>query len=423
MNWARLILREIAFRKLNFGLAVLSVAAAAGCLVAQYTLLRVHDKQTERLLAAREAELRQMMARLQDDYRKIMLKLGFNIMILPAGASLNDLHNDEQPPALMPEEYAHVLASNRVMTINHVLPTLTRKVKWPEQQRKVILMGVKGEVLIQSATQKPLLEAVPAGHVVVGYELHQSLGLKAGQTLVFMGRNFTISKLMEEKGNTDDITLWINLHEAQQLLGMPGQINAILALECNCEADRLAKIRAEIGALLPGTRVIEFASQAITRAEARNRAAAQALASLQHEKEGRARLRAQQEAFAAWLIPVVLSAAAVWIALLTWLNVRDRRGEIGLLRALGVRAGQVLGVFIGRAAASGLVGAVIGAAAGVWVALRWDSGLPAEIYRQALDMGLLAAVVVTSPLLAAAAAWVPALVAARQDPAHILREG
>lgn len=423
MNWARLILREIAFRKLNFGLAVLSVAAAAGCLVAQYTLLRVHDKQTERLMAAREAELRQMMARLQDDYRKIMLKLGFNIMILPAGASLNDLHNDEQPPALMPEEYAHVLASNRVMTINHVLPTLTCKVKWPEQQRKVILMGVRGEVLIQSATQKPLLEPVPAGHVVVGYELHQSLGLKAGQTLVFMGRNFTISKLMEEKGNTDDITLWINLHEAQQLLGMPGQINAILALECNCEADRLAKIRSEIGALLPGTRVIEFASQAVTRAEARNRAAAQALASLQHEKEGRARLRAQQEAFAAWLIPVVLAAAAVWIALLTWLNVRDRRAEIGLLRALGVRAGHVLGVFIGRAAASGLVGSVIGAAVGVWVALRWNSGLSADIYRQALDMGLLAAVVVTSPLLAAAAAWVPALVAARQDPAHILREG
>ncbi|MCX8156305.1 MAG: FtsX-like permease family protein [Verrucomicrobiae bacterium] len=423
MNWARLILREITFRKLNFGLAVLSVAAAAGCLVAQLTLLRLHDVQTQRLLAAREAEVKQMMARLQDDYRKIMLKLGFNILILPAGASLNDLHNDEQPPRLMPEEYAHVLASNRVMTINHVLPALTQKVKWPERQRKVILMGVKGEVFIQSPNQKPLLESVPPGHVVVGYELHQSLGLKTGQKLTFMGREFTIAKLMEEKGNADDITLWINLHEAQQLLQMPGQINAILALECNCEADRLAKIRAEIGSLLPGTRVIEFASQAITRAEARNRAAEQALASLQHEKEGRARLRAQQEAFAAWLIPVVLTAAVLWIALLTWLNVRDRRPEIGLLRALGVRAGQVLGVFIGRAAVSGLAGAVLGVAAGLWLAWRGGATLPPEALKQVVDWGLLLAVLAASPLLAAAAAWVPALVAAQQDPAHILREG
>lgn len=423
MNWARLILREIAFRKLNFGLAVLSVAAAAGCLVAQLTLLRVHDAQTTRLLAAREAEVKQMMARLQDDYRKIMLKLGFNILILPAGASLNDLHNDEQPPLLMPEEYAHILASNRVMTINHVLPALTQKIKWPERQRKIILMGVKGEVFIQSPNQKPLLEAVPPGHVVVGYELHQSLGLKPGQTLAFMGREFKIAKLMDEKGNADDITLWINLHEAQQLLQLPGKINAILALECNCEADRLAKIRAEIGALLPGTRVIEFASQAITRAEARNRAAEQALASLQHEKESRARLRAQQEAFAAWLIPVVLAAAAVWIALLTWLNVRDRRPEIGLLRALGVRASQVLGVFIGRAALSGLVGALIGALAGLWTGLRWDTQLPPDTIRQVLDAGLLAAVILAAPVLAAAAAWVPALVAAQQDPAYILREG
>lgn len=423
MSWTRLILREIAFRKLNFSLAVLSVAAAAGCLVAQLTLLRVHDAQTTRLLAAREAEVKQMMARLQDDYRKIMLKLGFNILILPAGASLNDLHNDEQPPRLMPEEYAHLLASNRVMTINHVLPALTQKIKWPERQRKIILMGVKGEVLIQSPTQKPLLEAVPPGQVVVGYELHQSLGLKAGQTLTLLGREFKISKLMEEKGNTDDITLWMNLKEAQELLQLPGKINAILALECNCEAERLAKIRAEIGALLPHTRVIEFASQAVTRAEARNRAAEQALASLKHEKESRARLRAQQEAFAAWLIPVVLAAAAVWIALLTWLNVRDRRAEIGLLRALGVRAGQILGVFIGRAAISGLVGALLGAAAGGWWALRWETQLPPEILRQVLDASLLGAVVAASPLLAAAAAWVPALVAAQQDPAHILREG
>jgi ABC-type lipoprotein release transport system permease subunit len=175
--------------------------------------------------------------------------------------------------------------------------------------------------------------------------------------------------------------------------------------------------------LLPGTRVIEFASQAITRAEARNRAAEQALASLQHEKESRARLRAQQEAFAAWLIPVVLAAAAVWIALLTWLNVRDRRPEIGLLRALGVRASQVLGVFIGRAALSGLVGALIGALAGLWTGLRWDTQLPPDTIRQVLDAGLLAAVILAAPVLAAAAAWVPALVAAQQDPAYILREG
>jgi putative ABC transport system permease protein len=273
MDLSRLILKEIGFRKLNFALGMLSVAAATGCLVAELTLLRKHDLRTEQIMAAKETETQEMMKKLEDDYRKITLKLGFNVLILPRDASLNDLHNDEKPPALMPEAYAERLAKSKVATINHVLPTLTQKVKWPERQRKVVLMGVRGEVLIHSGGQKPLLEAVPTGHVVVGYELHQSLGLKVGQKIQFQGREFTVSKLMDEKGNADDITLWINLREAQELLAQPGKINAILALECNCAADRLDKIRAEITALLPDTKVIEFFSQAIARAEARNRAA------------------------------------------------------------------------------------------------------------------------------------------------------
>jgi putative ABC transport system permease protein len=423
MRLGRLILKEIGFRKLNFALGTLSVAAATGCLVAELTLLRKHDLRTEQIMAAKEVETRAMMNKLEDDYRKIMLKLGFNVLILPQNASLNDLHNDEKPPVLMPEEYAERLAKSKVATINHVLPTLTQKVKWPERQRKILLMGVRGEVLIQSGGQKPLLEAVPAGHAVAGYELHQSFGLKVGQKIQFQGREFTISKLMDEKGNADDITLWINLREAQELLGQPGKINAILALECNCAADRLAKIRAEITALLPDTKVIEFFSQAIARAEARNRAAEQAAATLAQEKASREKLRAQREAFAAMLAPVVLCACGAWIALLTWLNVRDRRAEIGILRAIGLRARQVLAIFIGKAVALGLLGAVLGSLGGLAVGIYAQEAVNPELARRLAQPLLLTAVFVAAPALAAVAAWVPALLAAQQDPAEVLREG
>jgi ABC-type lipoprotein release transport system permease subunit len=410
MHLHRFILREIAFRPLNFALGALSVAAATACLVGQLALLRQHDLRTEQILAAREAETKKMMGQWEDDFRKITLKLGFNLLIIPKEATLNDLHNDEKPLVSMPEAYATRLAQSRVATINHVLPTLTQKVKWPERQRKVVLMGVRGEVFIQSAGQKPLLETVPAGSMVAGHELHQSLGLRVGEKLAFMGRTFTVSKLMEEKGNADDITLWINLREAQELLGQPERINGILALECNCAADRLAQIRTEIGGLLPDTKVVEFASQAVTRAEARNRAAQQAVATLAQEKEGRQRLRAQREAFAAVLVPVALGACALWIALLTWLNVRDRRSEIGILRALGWRAVQVLGVFIGKAALMG----VLGAAAGIGVGTV-AGGMPGS--------QVLAGVLLAAPVLAGAAAWIPALAAAWQDPSEALREG
>lgn len=210
------------------------------------------------------------MAALEDDVRKITVNLGFNVLVLPEAQNLGDLFADDYAAETMPEEYAERLARSRVATINHVLPSLQRKVKWPEQNRTILLMGVRGEVYLHRPdNQKPILEAVPPGGVVVGYELHRSLGIEMGQTIEVMGRTFTVSRLNPERGTKDDITLWINLREAQKMLGLPGRINGILALDCTCAADRLSLIREEILKILPDTQVIEFASQAMARAEAR----------------------------------------------------------------------------------------------------------------------------------------------------------
>jgi putative ABC transport system permease protein len=422
MSIARLILREIRYRQLNFALGVLGAAVAIGVLVAELVLLKKHDLRTEQILAAKDAETRAMMAKLEDDVRKITVNMGFNVLILPQGQSLNDLYDEEKPARFMPEEYAAKLARSRVATINHVLPTLTQKVKWPERQRKVVVMGVKGEVLIHSGNQKPILEAVAPGQMVVGSELHQSMNLATGQVVKFMGQDFIVSKLLPERGNADDVTLWINLQAAQTLLGRPGLINAILALECNCAADRLAQIRAEISALLPDTRVIEFASQAIARAEARNRAAAQTAASLEQEREHRQQLRQQRESFAAVLVPLVLLAAGVWIALLTLTNVRDRRAEIGILRAIGLQTRHVLAIFLGKAVLMGLAGAMLGLAVGLGVGLYAQEKVDAPMLKALLSVQLLGSVFLASPLLTVLASWIPTVLAARQDPAVVLQK-
>src|SRR5208283_354785 len=132
---------------------------------------------------------------------------------------------------------------------NHLLPSLQQKLVWPEQQRTILVMGVRGEVLIHSGKQKPILEAVPPGTIVLGHELHQSLNLKVGDKVTMKGKEFTVHKLHPVRGGKDDITVWINLKEAQELFDKVGQINAMLALECNCSADRLSKIREEIGSI------------------------------------------------------------------------------------------------------------------------------------------------------------------------------
>jgi len=423
MRVPRLILREIVYRRLNFVLGVLAAVAAVGSSVAALTVLQAHDCRTEVLVAAQEKQTRERMDRLEDDYRKITVGMGFNLLILPKDQNLSDLYADDYASKYMPEDYAERLAKANLATINHLMPSLQQKLKWPERERTVILIGVRGEVLVQAPGQRPLLEAVPPGSLVAGYELHRSLKLAAGQKVKLLGREFTVTKLQSERGTKDDISLWINLREAQELLDKKGLINAMLALECHCAAERLAAIRAEVGRILPDTQVIEFATQAIARAEARNRAQAEALETTAHEKENRAKLRQEREAFAAVLVPLVMLASALWIAFLAFLNVRERRGEIGILRALGVRSGQILAIFLGKAVLVGLLGAALGYGAGALAGWRLQE-VPAVLALQdVLNTALLLQVLCAAPAVAALASWLPALWAAQQDPAEILREG
>ncbi|MCX6925688.1 MAG: FtsX-like permease family protein, partial [Verrucomicrobia bacterium] len=353
----------------------------------------------------------------------LMLKIGFNVLILPKDQNLGDLYADDFASKYMPEEYATRLARSRVATINHVLPSLQQKVKWPEYERTVLLMGVRGEVYIQSKQQRPLLEPVAPGTMILGRELARNLALSVGDKIKFMGRGFAVAKVNDERGNKDDITVWISLPEAQELLGKPGLINGILALDCTCDTlDRLGRIRPEIGRILPDTQVIEYASQALGRAEARQRAATEAKASIQREKEGRDRLRAEREALAAVLVPVVALGCGMWIGLLALSNVRDRRAEIGILRALGLRTHQLLLIILGKAGMIGLVGASVGYLTGRTIGVMWHEAPGALIRMPFIDPRLLLLVLVAAPLLAALASWLPAMSAAQQDPATALRE-
>ncbi len=425
MTLRRLIAKEIRLRRMNFALGVAAVAAAVGVLVAQITLLDVHDLHTSQILEAKQAQTQAEMARMEDDYRKIMKKLGFNLLILPAGQSVGDFHADGYAVRDMPEEYVRRLADSGIMTVRHLLPSLERKVRWPEQaQRSVIVVGTRGEVpLSHRAPKEPMTVAVPPSFVVLGHEIWDSLGLQVGDTITLLGRQFKVSRCHPERGSKDDITMWIDLAQAQQLLDCQGRINAIRALKCHCAGAELANVRKEIGAILPGVSVIELTNKVITRAEARDRAAAVAQAAIESERIHRALLRDERAAFAAWLVPAVTLAAAVWIGLLALTNVRERTSEIGILRALGLRSRQIVVIFLSRALLVGAIGAVVGYGVG-FVTGSLSGGIDVEAAMAAVLFrpGLFALVFVSAPLLAALASWPPALAAARQDPALVLRK-
>jgi hypothetical protein len=146
MEIRQLIFREIRFRKLNFTLTVVSAAAAVGCLVGAITILRSHELESEKIVIAKEAETKAVMDKLNSDVSKSMLKLGFNVVILPKEQNLADWYADDFGSKYMPENYVTKLANSKIVTVRHFLPSLQQKIMWPEKKRKIILIGTRSEV-------------------------------------------------------------------------------------------------------------------------------------------------------------------------------------------------------------------------------------------------------------------------------------
>lgn len=469
MNVFRILLAEIAFRKLNFALSLSAVMVAVALFVAGPMLVEGYQQQTRQEVArwqglideseAGVAEIRDGMkkvedgtkaqlAELGDTTRKVTLGLGFNLLIVHRDTNMADFWASDYAAVDMPEEYVDRLAGNQNLTmVTHIVATLQEKIEW--ERRKVLLVGYSPE-----ATQSHLRKKAPMGYLVepgtvfLGYEL--GVGHEVGETIEIPIRGsdttkqLKIAKILPEQGSKDDISVIMHLTDAQQILDKAGRVNQILALNCHCaEADR-PKIRAQLEEALPEARVTEFRTKLLARAEQRDAVAAssaQVLGEMQANLEARQKILEDRRAIAAdmadsrkqleellitlsdVITPLVVFAAAIWVGLLALANVRERRTEIGVLRALGKGSGTIFTLFLGKAVLLGLAGGLIGFGLGTVLGQALgESALKIGdvFFTPRLDIFLYT--LIGAPLLAAVASYLPTLAAVTEDPAIVLRE-
>ena len=424
MNTPHIILREISHRRANFAMSVLAAAVALACVLIVLSSLTRFNYESARIIARKEREAEKQMSEMRDDFRKVTKKMGFNLLILPKNQDLGDFYDKNYATETMPESFAKRLGDSRqIATIRHLLPMLQVKTDWPEFRRRILLIGVRGEMpWAHRKNKKPILKKVRQGFAVLGYELHRSNNLKIGDTITFKGKKFTIQSLKPECGTIDDITIWIPLKDAQTMFDKKGRINCMLALECACAWADLPKIRAELGKLLPETKIVELSGKALARAETRWKADQHARELIERDKKARMRLKTERENMAALLIPFIALVCAVWIAMLALANVRERRGEIGLFRAIGMGAPAILKIFLLRAFLAGALGGLLGVAGVVMGFTNYYELSISEFFANYISLSDCFSAILAISILSLFAAWLPAILAAQMDPAEILRE-
>ena len=382
MTTFHLIRREIMHRKLNFMLSLVAIVTAVALFVSFFTTGQSSKHETTR----------------------IMRNIGLNLRIIPKETNMEKFWTTGFSEYTMPESYVYELASHEGLSYAHLTATLQGKVFW--QGREVILTGVASEISPPGKQKPPMTFQIEPGTVYIGFELVRHLGLRNGDVIDIFGKSFAIARCLSESGSQDDIRVYGELHDVQSLLSMENKINEIKALQCLCivngrNTDDLNVLREQLAQVLPDTKVVLLQSIA----------------------SARERQRVMAEEYFAFSMPFVVIVCLAWIGVLAMMNVRERRAEIGIMRALGYGSGKIALLFLGKAVATGLIGAVVGFAIGTGLALKFGPDIfkvTASMIKPAFE--LLYWSLIAAPAFCALSVFVPAMAAVAQDPAFTLRE-
>ncbi len=381
MSLAALLLRELRHHWVNAVLTAVGLTVA----VALLTVVRLTGTAAQR------------------ETTRVMRDLGFNLRIVPQTTDLEFFWANGHSDQTLPESDVTRLAeaAGTFVSFNHLTPSLERR--YPVEGREVLLTGLGKTVVGPGQAKTPMGFQIAPGTVYLGHAVATRLGVRRGGTVPLGGRPFTVERVLAEAGTDEDIRVYCALEDAQSLLGLPGRITEIKAIDCLCltaDENPLEQLRAALETALPGARVLQLRTLA----------------------DARARQRQMAERVAAFAQPAVVGVGAIWVGILAALNVRARFAEIGLWRALGKSSGRIAALVLGRAVLLGVAGAATGFALGTVVGLRFGSRLfPVTAKALAADPSLLGWALLWTPLLAAVAAFLPAALAVAHDPARALR--
>ncbi len=121
-------------------------------------------------------------------------------------------------------------------------------------------------------------------------------------------------------------------------------------------------------------------------------------------------------------MPLVVVVCGIWIGSLAAVNTRERKHEIGVMRALGYGTGAIVRLILGKAVFIGFVGAMVGFAMGTVLALTVGPDIFQVTAKLIKPMyGLLGWSLLAAPALACLSSFIPAMSATVLDPAEILR--
>jgi len=265
---------------------------------------------------------------------------------------------------------------------------------------QVLLTGVD---FSQSRILKPwwkIRGAWPEGEgLVAGAEAAKVLGLSPGERVEINGRRLTVSGLLEPNGSQDDHLLLAPFGLAQAVLGKPGQVS-LVEVAALCTECPIQEMVAQISQALPGAKVM----------------------AIQQVVKGRMETIGHFRRIFYGVSALVVLVGGLMVMVNMMGSVRERQRDIGIFRAVGFRASQVVRIILLEAGIISLLAGLAGLGVGFGAA---RAALPL-LTEMSHGVGVFDPILAGLSLVLAVAVGLlaglyPALMAARLDPTQALR--
>lgn len=428
------IIRELLHNRWNSAAGLVAIMLAVGVIAGTAMLLGAYEADVAGALDAKDARLQEQLADMRADVYRAMGELGYNLTILPKGQELADWYAQDESAPTMPEAAVGELRKAGLSLVRNPVGQLRRRITWPEQKWPIVVTGrgapehtgisarpPDGKPSSNRDEPAPLaaryFQPPRPGTVALGYEIHKMLGLGEGDEIRLMDRTFRVERCLVQEGNQEDVTVTMALRDVQALFGQPESISEILAQSTPAALEKIGQLREQVASVLPGAQVVQRVPDTLAAKLATVHVHRIERERLEQERAAQVELNRDRRRLAGLVSVLAVASCGLWVGWLAWSNVAERRAEIGIWRACGLRARRLAAIFLGRWLALGAVGTVAGLAAAAVLASGAAGGLGP------FQPGLLAAGLVVAIVLSTVAASVAALAAAREDPATALRTG
>ncbi|MBS7541174.1 ABC transporter permease [Ancylobacter lacus] len=365
-----------------------------------------------------------MLAGLQANFIKRVLTSQAHIQIIPPDEIARPLRSgtDIVEGAIVQRPSQRILSIDQWQTIRTAMkarpdvvtvsPTATGSALAirGDASRSITLTGMEPELYFQIVRVPDYIvvgtSKLESDDILIGTELAKDLGATIGDKLnlsVSSGatRVLTITGIFD-LGNksANERNTFVALRTAQSLLDLIGGVTTLDVTVTDIYAAE--SIAQDISAALP------------IQADSWIKTNAQFFTAVSAQQSSNTLIRS-----------FVGLSVAFGIAAVLVVSVIQRSKDIGILRAMGARRGQVLGVFLIQGGVLGLIGSLIGSSLGAGALGLWHGTARqadgTELFPLILEPSLFVIAAAVATLTGVAAGMAPALRAARLDPVEAIR--